>query len=449
MLNSLSPPDVALGDTVIILGANFLPDPYVLLNNVLVTPIAVSANQIKIVVPLDLPLSSCIQPVDVQVANGAGVAGPLTLRVHRATPRLNIVGVASVTAGTVLSLSGADLGGATATVDGRGLTTQSSTDTTILLNIPRDISAGHHTLAVKGSCGEADTDLLVLSPAPRIISADLATVAPNGVLLMTVDVSNGASIVAVQVGAEQVSSTDPDVFRWLDQSDLTKSVVAVRMPGDLAPGSIDIRLQGPTEQGDPYAMAIVSSSLRAPSAATGALVFPPSIATDDPFPVSSMSPFPLVDMRLPIPPIAQWYWTYYLEFPDTGSLECVPSGSFFGDERHCPDPGGEDGGSSLLIECVRAIGCTDTDVCNRITGTYTLSSTGNHVDMFIDRGAPEGQEHFAGGWVQADGSPPSSTTLSEFLVVRSLRTGAIITIDHGFDPGHSPYCLSQRDASAD
>jgi hypothetical protein len=53
--------------------------------------------------------------------------------------------------------------------------------------------------------------------------------------------------------------------------------------------------------------------------------------------------------------------------------------------------------------------------------------------------ATEGADHYTGGWAQSDGSPPASSNPTEFLVLRSLRTGIILTIQHAFDPS-GPDC---------
>ncbi len=298
-VDGLAPSEVTLGGTVTVVGTDFLPDPRVQLNGVLIVPSQVSATQMTIVVPADLPLSSCTESVSLLVQNDFGAAPPAVLQVDRPAPRIDAPGGVSVRAGGALSLTGAGLAGAMGALDGVGLATRASSPAAIVLNVPRATSPGHHALAVSG-CGEADLDVLVLAPAPLILSADRTTIAANGVVRVTADVSNGARIDTVQVGTEPISTTDASSFQWQSQSYPTQAVFAVRMPSDLTPGSVNLRLGGAGAESDPYAIAVIAASPRSPPASSG-IVFPPLKAADDPFPVSTMENFPEQDLECRFP----------------------------------------------------------------------------------------------------------------------------------------------------
>jgi hypothetical protein len=253
-----------------------------------------------------------------------------------------------------------------------------------------------------------------------------------------VDLSYGAKVESLQVGTAEILATDGESFKWKSQTDPTNSVLAVHLPANLVVGSADLRLQGPTGSSAVLPPEVVRASLNAPPASSG-ITFTPGNADDDTFPVSTREPFPLESPGAPLDPDQQ-FWSYALEFQgnsqasDGGaSGSKCDHGKVTGFERHCPDPVAPSPGDGP--PCRLTNGCPG-DVCNAISGSYALTTKQNQVALDIDRGAPEGPEHYLGGWVALDGSsmPASGGGNPEaYLVLRSQRTGVELTIRHSIE----------------
>jgi hypothetical protein len=300
--------------------------------------------------------------------------------------------------------------------------------------------AAEATTAANKADGNDATDLTDATgdgnapgPRARIVSVDLPTAAPTGVLLVTADISSGP-IDAVLVGSERIAMTDPTQFLWQRQDDPTQSVFALRLPAGLAAGVADLRLHGSNGDSDAYGVTVILPSTPEPAAAN-AIVFAPLRAADDPFPVSSQQPFPQEDPGST--PDDHWVYTLELyDYADAGI--CARRGTVGGSEHFCPDAQAPSGGGP---PCSRDNNCEPGNPCNPIAGTYSLSSTANQVTLSIDRDAG-GPEPYVGGWIQADGGPPTTNSASEYLVLRSMRTGIILTISHLLysQPGGVQHC---------
>jgi hypothetical protein len=166
------------------------------------------------------------------------------------------------------------------------------------------------------------------------------------------------------------------------------------------------------------------------------MVFPPAYAADDPFPVSTTSPFsqtavPTDGADGGAPANATdaattgdagivdsgtrgvtdpGTWRYALEFHDTfdsGVTDagprsgCTGQGSIAGAERHCLTG---DGNCANNASAICGAGAGDGVECNALTGLYAIGSSDNRIDIDIDRGDPSGPEHYAGGWTAPRGA---------------------------------------------
>jgi hypothetical protein len=130
------------------------------------------------------------------------------------------------------------------------------------LQVRSHCSAGNlwGTLGDSADDGD-DGDAASPTPGPRVLWIDLTTAAPTGVILVTVDLSNG-SFDHVLVGSVPVPSADPSQFVWEQQSDPSRSTFALRLPADVTPGIASLRLAGPNGESAPLADFTSASTSR-------------------------------------------------------------------------------------------------------------------------------------------------------------------------------------------
>jgi hypothetical protein len=263
------------------------------------------------------------------------------------------------------------------------------------------------------------------SVGPRITAVDLSSVAPGGILIVTTDAQSASEIAHVHVGSAAVSVVEHENFRWLDEDPQIR--FAVRIPNTTEPGMAGIQLEGPMGMSLPHSVMVVPPQSAVPSAFSGIPLPPNRFGDDDPFPIGTTSPFQAVPEPVDGEPTR---WAYDLSFvpqtseqteSDAGVTECFRGGSITGTELHCPSNSG----------CAYETGarCPDDALaCNPLVGTFRVNEAENRVDMFIDRGDPDGPEHVVGGWMSEDGAP--ATQGYAWLVLRSQRTGLQFGIRH-------------------
>lgn len=417
-VDNVDPPEALLGAKVVVRGANFLPAPTVELGPR--SGIAVETatdNLLSFVVPNDLELKSCTEPLPLVVINENGSSESVLLMVKRVPPSL-VPSSASIAAGTHWRLKGTGLTNASARLGTSALTAVTGDSTSIELNLPRSIPVGNSTLVVGTACGEATMPVQILPPPPAVLSADLTTLIPGAVVMLEVDLSYGATVKQVKVGATTLAS-DATGFVWATGNG-DKRTMAIRIPPGASAGDLDITLEGEAVPAPAFRVKLVTPSLREPPA-VAPIILPPDTVKED-FPESTAGPFSLAypkysDYQSP--------WSYDIRVKQSGA-SCSQAGTITGSERHCPEP--------VSLDCSARFGATEfqcpssADACNSFSGTYEIDASSATVSLAIDRGSAEGPEEYVGTWANPDGSPASA--YSVYLILRSKRSGRQLVISH-------------------
>ena len=436
-ITSLSPERFRRGDTVTIRGQHFLPAPQVSLGSTWLQPSQdPSDEQLTFVAPENLAFTACEQELDVVVRNQQGSSSGKQVTLVVPPPSLAVTS-AHGAAGTPWVLKGQALAGAVVELEGKALATRIVADTELSIDIPRDAKIGAAALNVETECGTTSLPIDVSSPPPLLLSKDLDEVAPGGVVMLRVDLSNGAKVESARVGGIAISPLDGTSFRWKpdEPATLTTRTLAIRVPTTVPSGARDIALIGSAEASSRLDINFVSALTPQPGPASS-ISFPPSGSQVNTFPLGTAQPFPQKDLAAP-PPADGWSWSYDLTFhrqklestPD-GKTVCGPVGTISGIERRCPNP--EPSG----VRCQLANGCpgvAGSIICNTLSGQYEFDTTRNLVNVAIDRQTPEGPEQYVGGWMTADEAGAGSGRT--YLVLRSKRTGRQLVIEHSVNPG--------------
>jgi hypothetical protein len=427
-ITALEPSTVFRGDSLEMTGFGFLPNPRTVIEGVTLQPTSASATDLTFTIPSDFPLAGCDEQLPIVVVTDLGTSAALSLLVRDPGPTFFPLANTMIPAGDVLTLTGCGLAGATVTAaNGRALTELQAADTTISTTIPQGFATGQTTLIVTTPRGQTQVAIQVLPPRPRVVSTDIPTVGPSGVVFVTTSATDHSQLTGVQIGSRTISPTDPSSFIWSPISG-SPNVFAVRVPAIAQPGTVNMTLTGPSGTGPAFPLTVVAPApVMPPPVAT--VVIPPTAAADgDTFPIGTTTPFPLDDPGATMP--VTWGWSYYLSFTDP--LDCSGNGIVAGAERYITQGSVAAPGSGS---------CDPTlNVCHPVTGTFSLTATSNTVNLTIDRTSSGGEkESYTGGWVAADGVSPVTATLPggsgyngpAYLVLRSLRTGIQLSIQHG------------------
>lgn len=419
-VSELEPAEATLGDTVIVRGSHFIPSPTIRLGSGADIKVeSATDDRLTFVVPSDLELESCTQVMPLVVRNENGSSEEVSFTIDQPPPSLTETSVV-VAAGTHWSLKGESLAGASVALGATALSPTVGAADSIELNLPRSTPSGNTTLAVTTACGKTAIPVQILPPPPAVISADLTTLEPGAVILLKVDLSYGATIARVNVGATAIMPDDATSYRWVPGEDSGDTrQLAIRIPPGASTGDLDISLEGATA-GEAFRVNLVSASPRAPGAATS-IVLPPGV-TNAEFPESTAGPFELADPANPKAPggIPLTPWTYDIRVMQAGQ-NCTQTGTIMGTERHCPEP--------VQTSCSVGFVCpADADICNSFSGTYTIDQNKALVDLLIDRKSPDGPEEYVGSWSNPDGSAPNSRY--PYLALRSKRSGRQLIIVH-------------------
>jgi len=236
------------------------------------------------------------------------------------------------------------------------------------------------------------------------------------VLLLDVDLSNGAVVESVMIGDTTISSKATGLFTWVDtQTKDDIRVLAIRVPATTPTGTVPVRLKGLNEVvSEPFQQRVISADVLSPVANSTIVVTIPGIKG---YPVGTTSSFPQHDPENPIPATSDHWW-YDLNIqrthlnPGSNPPECDKFGSISGYERLC---------ASGNNKCDHGNGCIDTKTCYTLTGSYHADENTNYAEFAVDRGSPLGPERYVGGWAGND------------LVMRSQRTGRQMVIQHTFE----------------
>jgi hypothetical protein len=271
---------------------------------------------------------------------------------------------------------------------------------------------------VAGASGEggAVTDV----EPPQIVSINRESIAPGGVVEITATFSDRASVAGALVGETQIDATDSTNFAWPSAAIATAAgTLAIRVPDDVAPGVIALRLLGSTGPGEAIDLRVIEPPAGlAPAPTLGAFFVPSRLASedpdDDPFPIPDFNPRPLLSS-----PEANAEWTYEITLND-GDYVCRSSGTVTGFERH---------------EAIA--GSFDYDAEHPLTGSYDLES--DRVQVTIERSSSGGSaETYVGGWTgpsvgELASADPEERTLAPLILTSGL-TGRQIVIEHFMRP---------------
>jgi len=411
---SADPARVYLGDTVTLTGEHLLPAPTVVLAGESIVPSKpIGDDRLTFVVPESLALSECEQQLPLTVHNSNGFSDALEVTALLPEPHFDAPAYVGA-AGTSLTLTGNGLMNARIALNGHALAVSGGSDNSLNIDIPRD-AAANSTLVAETDCGNATVPLQLKPPAPRLLASDITETVSGAILLLTVELSNGATVAAVRIGGSVIDPTDKRSFRWLTQPDSGKRrTLAVRLPSDVELGTLELALEGVASASNALPIKVLDPPKLVPPGSPTITLLPDAIAD---FPIGTLSPFPQVDITTG----KKSAWSYDLSLtrvhiPNT--TKCETSGTITGYERLCPTDDHQ--------TCELSNGCKPTLKCYPLTGKYTADATNNVVTIEIDRATGPGPEEYVGGWSNVEEVSQNANV----LVLRSKRTGMQLTIQH-------------------
>ena len=425
---NVSKQKITRGDTVVVYGEHFLPSPEVLLGDRVVAATSpVADDQLSFGVPTDLALGDCVTPLTLAVRNSAGSSEVVAVTGIIPPPSFSVDQATGV-AGTEWTVAGAALTNARVTLNGSPVSATLESDSQLVVSIPRNAPHGAAALFAENECGAAALPLTILAPQPRLLSADLTQLVPGAVVMLKVDVSDGATVNHVNVAGTTIDPTDATSFQWADEgADADTKTLAVRIPTTAPLGLQSVELFG---EGDTHSSVSVNlATVAGLVPARSSTILLPALAQAD-YPIGTTTPFPQDDPLTPIPPDEQ-VWVYDLQFPSNFQCGMQPFNSI---ERWCPDIK-TNPSCATSYSCVTG-GYDHADAgtpgvateCHAMKGEFQVDQSTNFVSVTIDRNSLDGPEPYLGGWQTVQGKV--------YLVLRSQRTGLMLYIRHEMAPVH-------------
>lgn len=243
-LTSVTPACVAVGGAVTAAGANLTGATSATVNGIAATISANTATSISIVTPTGVVAGTA----SLSVMTPVGTSNTLSYTVGSCaiTPSITSVSPTSAVVGAAVSITGANLQGASITINGVSATPTSNTATTIDANVPAGATAGAGSILVTTAGGSASIAFSVTIVADKgSVSTSIEGVAipdpsksPNIIPGQHTGL-NGAGINAYAVDQTRCAANAgaPTNRLWLHSIDLTAYASASKDHIALAPGA--------------------------------------------------------------------------------------------------------------------------------------------------------------------------------------------------------------------
>jgi hypothetical protein len=421
-LTGTVPSEVAVADLVTLYGKGFRPDTTLEVEGTSVVPTLLSPEVLTFVMP-QVTASGCRRELPLTLRSDGRVAERAIVLVSRG-PSVAPVKT-PVRAGERVELTGTELSRAQAHLSERQLLVAALGPSRIDVTIPRDVVPGPASLRVGDECGAVQVALQILAPVPRLTSVEPMTLAPGGVAYVLADTS-GRDVVAAYVGARRIAPGAADLT-WFQTGG--RDVLAVRMPRDLAPGPVDILLEGATGMSEPFRVTGVTAPASTPPSPEK-IVLAPDIVSGDTFPIVTTGNSIATELGPTEPFSGAWNYSFGTRPTDDSCL----TGEFTISEF---------GVSETDAGLMRIFGSMD--------GTYSVKDRENRVELVarrrveLDDGGTKIElepEAYSGGVLSMDGGVPQAAPCtrriggfgpftSTYMVLRSKSTGRQLVFKHG------------------